>query len=118
MKNDLLKTVSDLNNLIQNGKALEAFEEYYDDAVVMQENETAPRIGKALNREYEKAFLNGVTEWKKALIKNVSVGDEVSMVEWEMEMTHSQWGKMSRSQVSVQKWKNGKIISEKFYYGT
>ena len=40
--NTLLKKISDLNDLVLQGKALEAFETYYDDDVVMQENENAP----------------------------------------------------------------------------
>ena len=40
--NTLLKKISDLNDLVLKGKAMEAFETYYDDDVVMQENENDP----------------------------------------------------------------------------
>ncbi|MEQ9425153.1 MAG: hypothetical protein RJQ09_12085 [Cyclobacteriaceae bacterium] len=38
----LLEKISDLNDLVLDGKALEAFEKYYHEDVVMQENENEP----------------------------------------------------------------------------
>ena len=47
-----------LNELVQAGKAFDAFEMYYHDEVIMQENETVPTIGKEANRKHE--FFSGV----------------------------------------------------------
>ena len=49
---------------MQQGKALEAFETFYHDDCVMQENANEPTVGKDANREREKAFLANVKEWK------------------------------------------------------
>jgi ketosteroid isomerase-like protein len=116
MKNDIKSLVTELIQMIQTGKALDAFEKFYDESIVMQENETEPRIGKPANREFEKSFISSVVEWRKANVKSVAIGDGVSMVEWEMDFTHKHWGKISRNQISVQRWQDGKIVSEKFYY--
>jgi hypothetical protein len=116
MKDDTMNLITEITSMIQNGKALEAFEKYYDETVVMQENETEPRIGKEANRKYEEAFFGSIAEWRKASVKSISVGNDVSAVEWEMEMVHKQYGPISRKQVAIQKWRNGKIVSEKFYY--
>ena len=35
----LLNSITDLNDLILQGKAMEAFEKYYHEDVIMQENE-------------------------------------------------------------------------------
>ena len=43
--NTLLEKISSINDMILQGKAMEAFEEYYHDDVVMQENEN-PEKGK------------------------------------------------------------------------
>ena len=40
-----------LNELVLTGKALDAFEMYYHDDVIMQENEKAPTIGKKLTAQ-------------------------------------------------------------------
>lgn len=110
--------VDDLNSMILEGRVLEAFEKYYYQDVVMQENELPPTFGKSANRAREKGFLAALSEFKKAEVKAVAVGDDVSMVEWYFENTHKDWGRKKFHQVAVQRWKNGKIVHERFYYGS
>jgi ketosteroid isomerase-like protein len=114
----LEESVSDLNSMILKGQILEAFEKYYADDVVMQENEQPPTIGKDANREREKQFLANLTEFRSAQVKSVAVGNNVTMVEWFFDYTHKEWGKVTHHQVAVQHWKNGKIVHERFYYGS
>ena len=40
------------------------------------------------------------------------------MVEWHFDYTHRDWGVRKYNQVTVQEWKDGRIISERFYYGS
>ena len=84
----------------------------------MQENEQPPTVGKDANREREKRFLANVTEFRGAEVKAVAVGDNVTMVEWFFDYTHKEWGKKTYHQVAVQRWKDGKIVHERFYYGS
>jgi hypothetical protein len=59
MTNDmqsLLEKITDLNNMVLQGKPMEAFETWYHDDVVMQENDQQPTIGKAANRTREEQF--------------------------------------------------------------
>ncbi len=113
---DITKNVKDLTEMISAGKMLEAFDKYYADNVTMQENETAPRVGKAANRKYEEAFVNGLEKVHDMKILGVATGDNYSTVESFMDLTHKDWGRVARTQVAVQHWDNGKIIKEKFYY--
>jgi ketosteroid isomerase-like protein len=115
---DLKELVTDLNSMILRGNALEAFEKYYAEDVVMQENELPPTIGKDANRERERDFFSKVVEFRGADVKAVAIGDGVSMVEWFFDYTHKDWGRRAYHQVSVQRWKNGKIVNERFYYGS
>jgi ketosteroid isomerase-like protein len=104
--------------MILEGRALEAFEKYYAEDVVMQENELPPTIGKAANREREKEFFSNLVELRGADVKAVAVGDGVTMVEWFFDYTHKEWGRRTYHQVAVQRWKDGKIVHERFYYGS
>lgn len=114
----LKESVEDLNSMVLKGQTLEAFEKYYADDVVMQENEQPPTAGKDANREREKQFLANLTEFRGAEVKAVTVGDNITMVEWFYDYTHKEWGKITHHQVAVQRWKDGKIIHERFYYGS
>jgi len=113
----LKQKLSDLNQLVLNGKALDAFDKYYHPDVVMQENESSPTIGKAANRKREEEFYGNITEFRGAEVKGTTVGDNLSSVIWSYDYTHKEWGVRKYTQVSVQHWKDGLIVREQFFYG-
>lgn len=110
------KCITDLNTLVQEGRLMDAFEKYYHENVIMQENEETPTVSKEENRKRERQFLDDVIEFRKAEVKGVGVGDDLSFVFWEYDYTHKEWGVKNYSQVAIQQWKDGKIIHEKFIY--
>lgn len=112
----LIEKINHLNQLVLEGKTMEAFELYYHDDVIMQENEQNPTIGKEDNRQREMTFLNSVTEFRGAAILSTAASDDVSFVKWHFDYTHKDWGIRNYTQVSVQNWKDGKIIREQFFY--
>ncbi len=114
----LKEKVQDLNSLILQGKAMEAFEKYYADDVVMQENDNPPTVGKEANRKREEEFFGSITEFRGARVIDYAVGENVSFVRWHFDYIHKDWGKRNYHQVAVQEWKNGKIVKETFYYGS
>ena len=114
----LLEKIDDLNQLVVKGKALEAFEKYYHDEVVMQENENPPTIGKTANLNREKEFYSSLSEFRSAKPLKITVGENTSMVQWQFDYTHKEWGVRNYTQVSVQDWKDGRIIREQFFYGS
>ncbi|MBS1599455.1 MAG: nuclear transport factor 2 family protein [Bacteroidetes bacterium] len=109
--------LSNLNELILTGKLLDAFEMYYDDNVVMQENEMSPTVGKDANRKRENEFLNNITEFRNAEVLHTTVSGDKSFVVWKFDYTHKDWGVRDYTQVSVQHWNDGKIVKEQFIYG-
>ena len=114
----LKENVQELIKMILEGRTMEAFEKFYDENVIMQENNMPPTIGKEANRKRELEAVSSITEFKNAEVKAVTIGDDVTMVEWFMHFVHKQYGEVKSSQVAVQRWKNDKIISERFYYGS
>jgi ketosteroid isomerase-like protein len=114
---DLRANFEDIKNLVLQGKAMEAFEKYYADDVVMQENETPATVGKDANRQRELDFFSKLVEFRSAEVKAVAYGDGVIISEWFLDYTHAEWGKITHDQVSVQRWRDGKVVHERFYYG-
>jgi hypothetical protein len=110
-------SLKDLNNLVIQGKLMDAFEKYYHEDVTMQENANPSVFGKAANREREAAFLNNIIEFRSASVRGQAIGDDISFVIWSYDYTHKEWGMKKYTQVSVQNWKDGKIVSEQFFYG-
>ena len=115
-RTEIEQSLQELNTLVLEGKMLDAFEKYYHDDVVMQENESAPTVSKEINRQREIEFLNNITDFRGAEVKGIAVGDGLSSVIWQYDYTHKEWGVRTYTQVSVQHWKDGKIIKEQFIY--
>lgn len=113
---DLRTNVDQLNQMILEGKILDAFDKFYADDVVMQDNNYPAREGKAINRQYEEAFVNGLTEFRGAKVVNTVYSDDLAVTEWWFDYTHKDYGVRNYNQLAVQRWKNGKIVEEKFYY--
>jgi len=111
------ENVKNLNQLVLEGKMMDAFEKYYADDVVMQEINMEPTVGKDANREREIKWLEGITDFRGAEVKNIAIGNNVSMVEWFMDYSHKEYGDVKMSQVAVQTWEDGKIVKELFYHG-
>jgi hypothetical protein len=105
-----------LNNMILEGRLLEAFEEFYAEDCVMRENTDAPRIGKGTNRQYEKAFVDSVQEFHgMELLASATKGD-VSFSEWTMDVTFKGSGRVQMGQAAVRRWRDGKVADERFYF--
>jgi hypothetical protein len=116
--NTLKQNVTELNNMILEGKLLEAFDKFYADDVTMQDNEHPARVGKKECREFEENFIASLTAFRGASLKNVMISEEagVSACEWSFDYSHKEWGDRKYTQLAVQRWKDGKIVSEKFVY--
>jgi hypothetical protein len=114
----LEESLTTLNELVLNGKLLEAFEKFYHNDVTMQENENAPTIGKEANLKREREFFGKARGFSEnAKILEVAFGDNVSMVKSHYNYVHDDWGLKNYTQVAVQHWKDGQIIKEQFFYG-
>jgi SnoaL-like domain len=113
---NLKALVDELNQMILDGKILDAFEKFYADDVVMQDNDYPQRVGKDENRKFEESFVSSLTEFRGARVENVIISDGIAVVEWWFDYTHKEYGVRNYKQIAVQRWKDGKIVEEKFYY--
>ena len=113
-----LERSQDLHNLMFSGKLLDAFEKYYADNVVMDEPNSGKREGKDANREYEKKFLSMVKEFHDAGVTAIASNEETGkvLIESFMDVTFQDGNRVKMEQVSVQSWKDGQIVHERFYY--
>ena len=104
-----------INELLEKGLAMDAFEEYYAETITMQENETEPRIGKALNREQCGEFVQMFPDLKLKVL-STAYGNNLSIQEVLFEYTNESGKKIRYPEVAVRNWENGRVIREKFYY--
>lgn len=106
----------ELNQMILRGEAMEAFERFYADEVVMQENLDAPTVGKEANRAREQAFFGAIETFHGAELASAGAGEDVSFAELSFDATYKGGGRSTLTEVAVRRWKDGKVIHERFYY--
>ena len=107
----------ELNQAILNGRALDAFEKFSADDVVMQENNHEPFVGKDVNRKREQEFFGSVETFHGATLHASAVGENgVTFGEWSYDITFKGAARVQMHQAVVRRWKDGKVASERFYY--
>ncbi len=113
---NLQQRLNDLFGYVRQGKIIEAMNEFYDKDTKMQENAHPPTVGLAANIEREKQFLSGVKEWKGFNVSASGIGDNVTFYESTIDFIATNGQPVHLEQVSVARWKNGKIVHERYYY--
>ena len=116
MSQDIAALEKELNEMIASGNAMEAFEKFYADDVTMQENNEEPRKGKDACRKYEEDFFGNVAEFHEGSLQGSVAGDDRSYSEWIFDVTFKDGSRMRNHQVAVRRWKDGKVVSERFFY--
>jgi ketosteroid isomerase-like protein len=107
---------SRLNQMIAEGRFMEAFEAFYDDDVEMQENNNPPTVGKPANRKLHEEFIDGLQAFHEATLINRAINGDVSFTEWLYDLTMRDAGRVRSREVAVRVWKHGKVSRERFYY--
>ena len=114
----LAKAVSELNRMIEGDNTLEAMYQFYDEEVVMQENNEPPRVGKSVCLKHEQNNRQKAKVSRANLLNQaIDITAEVVFSEWELRFVDLQKSQQYQlQQVSVQQWKANKIVHERFYY--
>lgn len=114
---NLTQAVTSLNQLVADFKYKEAHQKYYHLDLVKHENEDAPTIGLANHKKEMEVFLSKISNHSARLL-NLVVSDDTTISEWHYQFDHEDWGKRDFKAVSIQRWKEDKVIHERHLYKT
>ena len=112
-----LNKITDIYNDIAQGKALDAFEKYYAEDVVMILEDGTEVEGKDTNRDRENEFFDSVEAFNGMEITSITSNedDATTAVECVMDVTFKGGNRMKLEQVAVQHWEEDLIKKERFY---
>jgi ketosteroid isomerase-like protein len=110
--------IHELLDYVQQGRIMDAMNEFYAEDVVMEEPLHGTTVGLAANLAREEQFLASVKEFRNFEAKNVGVGDNASLYEAVMDWTDVDGNEFHVEQTAVAEWKDGQIVRERFYYDT
>ncbi len=104
-----------LNELIIQGKTADAFQRFYAEDVVAQENDDAERHGRDSWMRTRQEMEKNIKKFDARVLANAANGD-VSFSEWEYNVEIEGMGAMKIVQVAVRRWKGGRVVRERFYH--
>ena len=107
---------AELNQMILSGKLMDAFERFYADDVVMQENSAPPTAGKAENRAREEKFLASVEEVHELAVTATGASADTTFGVWTVDATYKGGPRVRQEQVAVRTWKDGQVVREQFFH--
>jgi hypothetical protein len=105
-----------LNEALQHHRFMDAYESLYADDVAMQENTSAPTLGKATNRERQHAFYDSVAAFHECKLLGSAVAGDLAFSEWEFVFTLKSGVRFTLAEVAVRQWREGKVVHERFYW--
>ncbi|HKW49625.1 MAG TPA: SnoaL-like domain-containing protein [Gemmatimonadaceae bacterium] len=97
-------------------RILDAMQEFYADDVVMQENLNPPTVGLRANLERERAFVASIATVNEMKAFAVLVDGDRAVVNWHQDLVTTDGQRLRFDQLSLQLWKDGKIVHERFVY--
>lgn len=110
------ENVKQLIGLVEQGRFLEAIQEFYAEDASMQENNEPPRVGLPALLEREKQFLNSIREMHVHRAESFLVDGDRAAINWIFELTDGEGKRRSLNEVAYQLWRDNKIVRERFYY--
>lgn len=108
-------TVEEFYSLIQNNKFIEAVDKFYDQNIISTDNSSEPTKGIENFRKSVENFIAN-SEVEKLELLSTIVEENLSVAHWHYIFTNKMFGRLDYKQISVQRWRNGKIIQENHFY--
>lgn len=112
---NILELDNKLNSMIVAGQSVEALRTLYAENVVAQENEDPERVGRDAWVEMRQEMEKNTRKFSARVLATAASGD-VSFSEWVYDIELEGAGAMHIAQVAVRRWKDGKVVRERFYH--
>lgn len=107
--------VMEFNAFIKRRRFLEALHTFYHPDVISADNTNPAIIGlKALIKETEHFIANAEIELID--LRSITVEKDLTVSNWHYKFSHKTFGLIDTNQISVQRWREGKIIQEHHFY--
>jgi len=102
--------------LVERNAHVEAVEDFYTDGASMQENQSAPRVGRDSHVANERRVLSRARALESRCVRPVFVSGDNVVIRW---VFRFEWldGTVTRmEELTYQRWEGQRIAEERFFY--
>jgi len=119
MSKPVSETLQEMLGILKEGRMTEGQETYFADAVVTQEGNQPPIVGKQASIERLDTFREtiGVAAFVSYAIGDVAVAGDSSFYDAVLTLKLKNGETISLEQVVKTDWRDGKIVKERYYHG-
>jgi ketosteroid isomerase-like protein len=110
------ETVERFIAMVESNDHVRAIEEFYAEDASMQENLSAPRIGRDVLVAHEKAALARVASVHTHEVTTFLVDGDHVAIHWTFDFTLPDGSSRRFDEVALQVWRGEKIAVERFFY--
>ncbi len=111
---EIARLRGELDEMTGRGEILDALDKFYAEDCTFQEGNGEARVGRAAQHAHLSAFFATLKAFNGATLRSSGVGEDVSLSEWTFDMTGPE-GPILWNEILVRRWKDGKVVSERFY---
>jgi len=108
--------VAALIDRVEQGKYVEALQEFYADDATMQENASPPRVGLKNLVEHERGVMAAFKEIRTLPVKTWLVDGDNVVISWVFEFTRPNGTQFRMDELALQRWRGDRVAEERFYY--
>jgi hypothetical protein len=101
---------------VESNAHVEAIQEFYTDNASMQENNEAPRVGRATLVAHEQRALSLAASVTSQCVRPVFVNGDHVVVRWIFEFTGHDGSRRRIEELAYQRWDGERIAQEQFFY--
>ena len=105
-----------LVELCRQGKIMETQQELYADDAISIEGDMAPVKGKQAIIDKGNTFQSMIEGFHGSEISDPIIADNHFAISWMMDVTMKEKGRMKMQEICVYKVKDGKVVSEQFFF--
>ena len=108
--------VAGLIALVEQGRYVEALEQYYAGNATMQENGHPPRAGLKALVEHERGVMAAHKEIRTLPVERWLVDGDRVVINWVFEFTRHDGSRFRVDELTMQRWRGDRVVEERFYY--
>ena len=101
---------------VVSGDHVGAIRDHYAENATMQENNAAPRVGRALLMEQEARTLARAKSVKTHAVEDFAIDGDTVFIRWIFEFERPDGTVMRMEEVALQTWSADQIVRERFFY--
>jgi hypothetical protein len=112
----MIQILEEFITMVETNKHIEAIEKFYADTVVIQDNLSSEVRGKNKQIENEQRLLSKVKKMYSYCIRPYHLTDDCVAIKWRFRFEFKNNTFIEIEEIAWQKWENGKIVKEQFFF--